>query len=481
MRRANNAQSFSSGKIPGEPGFCACQWAIFPASFSAGKCAVSSVVEHYLDTVNAPERNAPQIDAFSRGFPLPANTPPNKVPNTRRFQRVARYLQRHILTGELWFVARRGSKVVWQRLRTPDLQVARATVAMIEAQPNGNAEMYLVEDGKEQPLANVAPVVPDKPLPRVRQVLVAADDPKGKGQTPSVSAPASGQIPTLDDLLNRWRRSKAGLKSGTETKLDAHLKMLRRYVMTQRPVTQYTAQDIREFVAKAREDKDKSGRRLLKGQTINEVIWRLLHDAFDLAVEENFIHRNPMDSVKREKTEPIKRTQHKWSDAERVLEEVKKRAHESYLELKFMLFMGIGQAEAKDFTGGAVDGQEDQLTFIRRKTGKQYHIPVYPWAKDFIHSEMQSRLKPGKAVFEWCNPRKALETACRKLELPRVDIRSLRRTLIIHLLQQKVDIRLIAKWQGHKDAHLILSRYGNYIDAGYEKEALAILSATGRK
>ena len=352
---------------------------------------------------------------------------------------------------------------------------------MIESQQNGNTEIFLVEDGQERPIGNNPPVIPDKPLPRVRQVLVAADGPAAKNQLPTTPALPSGQVPTLDDLLNRWRRSKAGLKPGTETKLDAHLTMLRRYVDTQRPVTQYTAQDVREFIAKAREDKDKAGRRLLKGQTINEVILRLLHDAFDLAVEENFIQRNPLDSVKREKTEPIRRTQHKWEDAERVLEEVKKRAPESYLELKFMLFLGVGQAEAKDFTAGAVDDQADQLAFIRRKTGKTYQIPIYPWAKDFIHSEMKPRLKAGQAVFAWVNPRKALETACRKLELPRVDIRSLRRTLIIHLLQQKVEIRLIAKWQGHKDAQLILSRYGNHIDADHEKLALAKLNAATEK
>src|SRR6478609_1144618 len=40
-----------------ERGFCACQCASFPASFSAGKCAVSSVVEHYLDTVGVTGSN----------------------------------------------------------------------------------------------------------------------------------------------------------------------------------------------------------------------------------------------------------------------------------------------------------------------------------------------------------------------------------------------------------------------------------------
>ena len=235
--------------------------------------------------------------------------------------------------------------------------------------------------------------------------------------------------------------------------------MLRRYVDTSRPVTDYKPQDIRDYLAKARADKVK-GRRRLKGQTINEAIWRPLHNAFDLALEERFIDRNPLESVDREKTTPINRTQQTWADAERILEDVRSRALESYLELKFMLFLGVGQAEAKDFTGGSVDWQNNNLTFIRRKTGKPFTVPIYPWAKEFIHTEMEPRLKQGKSVFEWRNPRKALETACQNLGLARVEIRSLRRTLIIHLIQNRVDIRLIAKWQGHSDARLILSRYG---------------------
>ena len=71
-------------------------------------------------------------------------------------------------------------------------------------------------------------------------------------------------------------------------------------------------------------------------------------------------------------TEPIHRVQHKWTNAERVLDDVKARAYESYLELKFMLFMGVGQGEAKAVTGGSIDWQEKEITFIRLKTGKPY-------------------------------------------------------------------------------------------------------------
>jgi len=441
------------------------------------ECAVSSVVEHYLDTAPRAKRNAPVIDGVSRVFPPSANISSNKVPNTPRFLRVERGIQRHLRTGELWFVGRRGAKVVWHRLGTPHLRIARATVAMIEANINGNHEISLVVDGKHQPLQSPAtPSPPDKPLPRIHQLTTPVEPEMAPAKTaPAARSTPSGPVPTLEELLVRCRRGKDGLKRGTLKKLDAHLTMMRRYVDTHRPVTAYRAQDIRDFLAKARAD-EKKGQRRLKGQTINFSVWRPLNEAFDLAQEEDFIARNPMDSVKREKAEPIIRTQLKWSEAERVLADVKERGNkESYLELTFMLLMGVGQAEAKDFAGGAVDWQENRISFIRQKTKKPFHVPIYPWATDFIRTEITPRLKQGKPVFDWRNPRKALETACKNLGVASVDIRSLRRTLIIHLIEQKMDTRLIAKWQGHRDARLILSRYGNYIDADYEKEALAKL------
>lgn len=370
---------------------------------------------------------------------------------------------------------------MWRRLRTHDLHVARTTVAMLDEKPNGNMEIFLVEDGKERRLPEVKSAVREEPLPRVRQVMLPAEPPAAPAKGLPAAQPApSGAAPTLDEFLNRWRRGKAGLMPATEARLDDCLTMLRRYVDTSRPAPDYKPQDIRDYLAKARADKVK-GRRRLKGQTINEAIWRPLHNAFALALEERFIDRNPMESVDREKTTPINRTQLTWEDAQRILDYVKGRTLESYLELKFMLFLGVGQAEAKDFSGGSVDWQKNNLGFIRRKTGKPFTVPIYPWAKEFIHTEMEPRLKQGKPVFEWRNPRKALETACQNLGLARVEIRSLRRTLIIHLIQNRVDIRLIAKWQGHSDARLILSRYGAYIDADYEKEALATLGGVANQ
>jgi hypothetical protein len=189
------------------------------------------VVEHYLHTADDSKRNAPEIDVFSQNLTTPSTNSPNKAPNIPRFRRVERWLHRHIRSGELWFVGRRGGRVVWRRLRTPDLHSARATVAMFNSCTNGNSAMFLVVDGKEQPISDDSPAQRNEPLPRIREVMVPAETPTSTSKLATVPH-STGAVPTLDELLVRWRSAKAGLKPSTEQKLDCHLKMLRRYVKT---------------------------------------------------------------------------------------------------------------------------------------------------------------------------------------------------------------------------------------------------------
>jgi integrase len=56
-----------------------------------------------------------------------------------------------------------------------------------------------------------------------------------------------------------------------------------------------------------------------------------------------------------------------------------------------------------------------------------------------------------------------METACKELGLPVYSPRALRRTFIIHCLESDVDPRVVAQWQGHRDATLIFKVYGNYV------------------
>ena len=147
-----------------------------------------------------------------------------------------------------------------------------------------------------------------------------------------------------------------------------------------------------------------------------------------------------------------------------------------------MLLLGIGPAEVKGLKGEHFDLKRRQITCFRLKTRKHYTPAIYPHAQKFVdHLNEQGRLKQGQAVFTWRTPEKAFKTACRALGHAEYELRALRRCLIVHLLEQGTDPRLVAEWQGHADTRLIFSTYGKYIGKDYKrcpvKEAPSVINS----
>lgn len=54
-------------------------------------------------------------------------------------------------------------------------------------------------------------------------------------------------------------------------------------------------------------------------------------------------------------------------------------------------------------------------------------------------------IPPSTLVFAWRDPERAFHNACERLAVERYEIRALRRMLIIRLLEQNVDPRLVAE------------------------------------
>src|ERR1051325_6139336 len=94
------------------------------------------------------------------------------------------------------------------------------------------------------------------------------------------------------------------------------------------------------------------------------------------------------------------------------------------------------------------------------RPGTEYTVPIFAHAKAFVNAlHNAGRLAAGERVFDWQNPRKALESACKKLNMPLYSPRAFRRTFIINCLERNVDPRVVGAWQGHADARLILTTY----------------------
>ena len=132
---------------------------------------------------------------------------------------------------------------------------------------------------------------------------------------------------------------------------------------------------------------------------------------------------------------------------------------------------GVGQAEIHYLLGEHIDLSQGIVHFRRKKTGKPFDVPIFTHAKEFIERlKSNGRLKKALPVVKWRNPRKALQSACERLNVQPYEPRAFRRTFIVHALQSGIDPRVVARWQGHKDATLIFKVYGKFIDANYERQ-----------
>jgi integrase len=130
----------------------------------------------------------------------------------------------------------------------------------------------------------------------------------------------------------------------------------------------------------------------------------------------------------------------------------------------------LGQAEASELRWSDIDLDAGEMRIKRMKTGKYFTVPVYPKLRPLLvrmRKDAEDHVLTAKCEFDKSqrvfiidNARKALENACNRLGLPPFSQRNLRQMFIVEAYRAGVDIKTIAKWQGHQDGgKLIMDTY----------------------
>ena len=211
---------------------------------------------------------------------------------------------------------------------------------------------------------------------------------------------------------------------------------------------------------------DQRKSRNLKSAGVNNYL-RMLHGLFGLAVELGAISENTAHEIQLMHEESPERLTPTWQQAYTIIESVKRP--KSKAALSAMLLLGLGQGELRNLRGEHFDLVQNCITIRRQKTQKVFRIPIYPHALSFVQKlRDEGRLENGTQVFQSFNPREAISLACRRLNLPAFSPRSFRRAFILRALEKGIDPRVVASWQGHRDATLILRVYG--IARGFVEE-----------
>lgn len=202
---------------------------------------------------------------------------------------------------------------------------------------------------------------------------------------------------------------------------------------------------------------------------------------FAQAVRDRLISSNPAESIPAKKRPKVVRLSPSEEEFQNIIADVRRQknspdAGESADFLEFMGLAGLGQAEAAGLRWQDVNWDQQTLTVFRLKTSSGFIIPIYPQVKPLLERRKDSTLAdPALPVFSIKDAKKALSAACRRLRMPSYSQRSLRRMFITRALQKGIDVKTIAKWQGHKDGgKLILSTYSHLI-ASHEEEMAKLL------
>lgn len=198
---------------------------------------------------------------------------------------------------------------------------------------------------------------------------------------------------------------------------------------------------------------------------------------FKRMVADRVIPHSPADAIDPKewgRNEEIERLIPNFDQVKAVLHEIRNAPFSDTREesADFLLFMagaGMGNAEAAALKVGDIDFEEDVIRIRRVKTGKYFTIPIY----QSVRAMLETRTKEKSAVervFSVSNIKVGLGAACKRLGLPNFSQRAFRRFFITKLLDDGVDPRVVASWQGHRDARLVLEIYSKVTDEKKRQE-----------
>jgi integrase len=215
------------------------------------------------------------------------------------------------------------------------------------------------------------------------------------------------------------------------------------------------------------------------GASFRNACIQVLREMFASALRDRIIAASPAQHLKYLKREtPIRKTP-TFEQFQVIVESIRSQqfnghdADESADFVEFIGLAGLGQAEASSLTWDDVDFERQQIITFRHKTKTGFVIPLYPQLLPLLERRYAQRTSD--KVFSINNAKKAIAAACQRLNLPVYSHRSFRRMFITRAIEKGVDVKVIAKWQGHRDGgKLILDTY-SHVNRGHEQRMAQLM------
>ncbi|MEI9896720.1 MAG: tyrosine-type recombinase/integrase [Chthoniobacter sp.] len=298
---------------------------------------------------------------------------------------------------------------------------------------------------------------------------------------------------TLDELLGRFEASRVHCEDATKVAEEGFTKSFRAFFDCQRRAGSVRGSELKTFVNQLASTREYSA------NTYNRLCL-FVRQLFELAKSDGMTAENlyALSGLKYKTVHRPPPAIPTLEQFEKILAEVRaqkknRKGMASADLLEFEGRAGLGQAEAGELRWTDIDlkgGSMGEMRIQRVKTGKYFTVPLYPKLRPLLErmrTEAEQRaLKDGQdfdpknRVFIIDNARKALTNACARLKFPDFSQRNLRQMFILEAYRAGVDVKTIAKWQGHQDGgKLIMDTYTEVFGADqqdFEKKQLAKLA-----
>lgn len=143
------------------------------------------------------------------------------------------------------------------------------------------------------------------------------------------------------------------------------------------------------------------------------------------------------------------------------------KAKDSADFVEFLGYSGLRLGEAIKVLWGDVNFDADSLLVTGGEQGTKNHevrtIPLFPPLRRLLERLATERGgKSDERIFDFGTVRKALETACKKAELPNFGHHAMRHFFCSNAIEAGCDFKVIAGWLGHKDGGVLVAMtYGH--------------------
>jgi integrase len=278
---------------------------------------------------------------------------------------------------------------------------------------------------------------------------------------------------TLRSLIKEYI---TGMEFEESTKLykTHYLGLFQERFATAVRVSEIKKSDVTQFLATFN---DKSA------STRNKVL-TVCRDLFEYAKDDKVIGTSPVDGIKYKavkdtKTKPVP----SWNEFEAIVKSVREvvfsdTSQDSSDLIEFMGLAGLGQAECAGLTWGDVNFNTSTISVIRKKTGTGFKVPIYPQLLPFFKRLKVARKTKSATdhVFKVRDPKKALDSACTRLNLPKYSARDFRKMFITNCIELGIDPQTIAEWQGHKDRGVLIMKVYGKVSPKHQEKMASLLS-----